>query len=51
MRCASAKALQEAAGHQDLVTTKCYMHVSPGAAEAAIGPLDQPPPILPAETL
>jgi site-specific recombinase XerD len=45
MRGASAKAIQEAAGHQDLATTQRYMHVSPGAVEAAIGLLDQPAPM------
>ena len=45
MRGASAKAIQEAAGHRDLVTTQRYMHVSPGAIEAAIGLLDEPAPI------
>lgn len=45
MRGACAKAIQEAAGHQDLATTQRYMHVSPGAVEAAIGLLDQPAPM------
>jgi len=30
MRGAPAKAIQELAGHQDLVTTQRYMHLSPG---------------------
>jgi hypothetical protein len=45
MRGASAKAIQEAAGHQGLTTTQRYMHISPGAVEAAIGLMDQPAPI------
>jgi integrase len=45
MRGASAKAIQELAGHRDLTTTQRYMHVSSGAVEAAIGLLDQPAPI------
>ena len=44
MRGASARAIQEAAGHQDLATTQRYMHISPGAVEAAIGLLDQAAP-------
>jgi hypothetical protein len=31
----------ELAGHQDLVTTQRYMHVSPAAIESAIRLLDQ----------
>jgi integrase len=44
MRGAPAKAIQELAGHQDLVTTQRYMHLSPAAIDAAIRLLDQPRP-------
>jgi hypothetical protein len=44
MRGASARAIQEAAGHQDLAATQRYMHISPGAVEAAIELMDQPAP-------
>jgi site-specific recombinase XerD len=36
MRGAPARAIQEAAGHQDLTTTQRYMHLSPAAIEEAI---------------
>ncbi len=36
MRGAPARAIQELAGHQDLGTTQCYMHLSPAALDAAI---------------
>jgi site-specific recombinase XerD len=36
MRGAPARAIQELAGHQDLVTTQRYMHLSPAALESAI---------------
>jgi site-specific recombinase XerD len=36
MRGASARAIQELAGHQDLGTTQRYMHLSPAALDAAI---------------
>ena len=36
MRGAPAKAIQELAGHQDLMTTQRYMHLSPAALDAAI---------------
>jgi integrase len=36
MRGAPARAIQEAAGHQDLTTTQRYMHLSPAALDAAI---------------
>jgi site-specific recombinase XerD len=45
MRGASAKAIQELAGHQDLATTQRYMHISPDAVEAAIRLLDAPAPV------
>jgi integrase len=41
MRGAGARVIQELAGHQDLVTTQRYMHVSPAAIESAIRLLDQ----------
>jgi site-specific recombinase XerD len=44
MRGAGARAIQELAGHQDLVTTQRYMHVSPAAIESAIRLLDQAHP-------
>jgi len=40
MRGAPARAIQELAGHQDLVTTQRYMHLSPAAIETAIRLLD-----------
>lgn len=42
MRGAPARAIQELAGHQDLVTTQRYMHLSPAAVQDAIRLLDQP---------
>jgi integrase len=42
MRGASARAIQELAGHQDLATTQRYMHLSPAALDAAIRLLDEP---------
>jgi integrase len=44
MRGAPARAIQELAGHQDLVTTQRYMHLSPAALETAIGLLERPAP-------
>ena len=41
---APARAIQEAAGHQDLTTTQRYMHLSPAALEQAIRLLEQPAP-------
>lgn len=49
MRGAPARAIQELAGHQDLMTTQRYMHLSPSAVENAIrllehnGPLESGP--------
>ena len=40
MRGAPARAIQELAGHQDLITTQRYMHLSPAAIEGAIRLLD-----------
>ena len=39
---ASARAIQELAGHQDLGTTQRYMHLSPAALDAAIRLLETP---------
>jgi len=44
MRGAPARAIQELAGHQDLITTQRYMHLSPAAIEGAIRLLEQPQP-------
>ena len=44
MRGAPARAIQELAGHQDLITTQRYMHLSPAAIEGAIRLLEQPTP-------
>jgi integrase len=41
MRGAPARAIQELAGHRDLVTTQRYMHLSPAAIESAIRLLDE----------
>src|SRR5436190_6234021 len=40
MRGAPARAIQELAGHQDLLTTQRYMHLSPAALDSAIRLLD-----------
>src|SRR5207244_140876 len=40
MRGAPARAIQELAGHRDLITTQRYMHLSPAAIESAIRLLD-----------
>jgi integrase len=39
---APARAIQELAGHRDLVTTQKYMHLSPAAVESAIRLLGSP---------
>src|SRR5207244_216116 len=44
MRGATAKAIQELAGHVSLSTTQRYMHLSPAAKENAIRMLDGPIP-------
>jgi site-specific recombinase XerD len=44
MRGAPARAIQELAGHKDLVTTERYMHLSPAALDIAIRLLDNPMP-------
>jgi site-specific recombinase XerD len=44
MRGAPARAIQELAGHQDLLTTQRYMHLSPSAVENAIRLLEQARP-------
>jgi integrase len=43
MQGAPAKAIQELAGHANLTTTMRYMHLSPGAKDAAIRLLDERP--------
>lgn len=43
MQGATAKAIQELAGHQDLSTTQRYMHLSPARKDAAIRLLDHRP--------
>jgi site-specific recombinase XerD len=42
MKGAPARTIMELAGHADLATTLRYMHLSPGATDAAIALLDQP---------
>jgi integrase len=42
MRGAPARAIQDLAGHQDLMTTQRYMHLSPAALDSAIRLLDVP---------
>ncbi len=42
MRGAPARAIQELAGHRDLITTQRYMHLSPAAIDSAIRLLDSP---------
>ena len=44
MRGATAKAIQELAGHVSLMTTQRYTHLSPAAKEKAIRMLDEPIP-------
>jgi len=44
LRVATAKQVQELAGHENLSTTLRYMHLSPEAVESAIQLLDQPVP-------
>jgi integrase len=44
MRGAPPRAIQELAGHRDLVTTQRYMHLSPTAIEGAIRLLELPNP-------
>ena len=41
-RGAPTRAIQELAGHRNLVTTQRYMHLSPAAVEGAIRLLDRP---------
>ena len=41
MRGAPARAIQELAGHQDLMTTQRYMHLSPAALDGAIRLLER----------
>jgi site-specific recombinase XerD len=45
MKGAPARAIQELAGHQDLMTTQRYMHLSPAALEAAIRLLERNQPL------
>jgi len=42
MRGAPARAIQELAGHRDLITTQRYMHLSPAALDGAIRLLESP---------
>ena len=42
MRGAPGRAIQELAGHQDLITTQQYMHLTPAALDAAIRLLESP---------
>jgi hypothetical protein len=42
MRGAPGRAIQELAGHGELTVTQRYMHLSPGALDAAIRLLDSP---------
>jgi integrase len=44
MRGAPARGIQELAGHQDLITTQRYMHLSPTAVDNAIRLLEQRQP-------
>ena len=46
MRGISARVIQQLVGHKSLTTTERYMHLAPGATEAAIAALETPPPIL-----
>jgi len=51
MQGATAKAIQELAGHRDLTTAQRYMHLSPAHKEAAIRLLDRRPAEEAGETL
>jgi integrase len=42
MRAAPGRAIQDLAGHQDLITTQRYMHLTPAALDAAIRLLESP---------
>jgi site-specific recombinase XerD len=46
MRGAPARAIQELAGHQDLMRTQRYTHLTPAAIEGAIRLLEQPTPVM-----
>jgi integrase len=45
MRGAPGKAIQELAGHSELITTQRYMHLTPAAKESAIRLLEPPEPL------
>jgi integrase len=45
MKGAPTRAIQELAGHKQIMTTQRYMHLSPAAVEAAIRLLEQPSPV------
>ena len=45
MRSAPARAIQELAGHQNIMTTERYMHLNPTAIENAIRLLDHARPV------
>ncbi|WP_248355190.1 tyrosine-type recombinase/integrase [Anaeromyxobacter oryzae] len=50
MKAVTARTIQELAGHTTLTVTMRYMHLSPGAKEAAIRSLDASPTTDPGTT-